>query len=116
MDSNSLYAPPTTSPDSHKGIAVTVLILGIISDVMCLFCFWGAFFSIICSIVAIVLYLAFKKDIGSNVFKLANSGFICSIVSLILTALITVGIIAFYVLYMIAIFGITFIEVIGSIM
>ncbi len=115
MDSSGLYSPPVSSPDKYKGIAVAILILGIISDVMCVLCIWGYFFSLICSIIAVVLYLAFKSEIGSNAIKLAKAGFICGIVSLSLTVLVSIATFLFYFFYMVLVFGMSLLSVFDSI-
>ncbi len=98
-----MYAPPTQDDNNKKqlpagtGLAVAILVLGIISIITCNNFFTG--------IVALILYLVNKAKFTDPEIKgMAKAGFICSIVGIGIQALYFIGV----MLYMLFIFGIAF--------
>lgn len=64
------------------------------------------------SIASIILGSLAKKKCSTDGY--AKAGIICSIINIILCALIIVGIIAYYIIYIIVIFGLLAIGTVGS--
>lgn len=99
---------PIEPVDNKKGIAITILVLGIVADVLCLSCSCAGCISIylaaldilplICAVVGLVLYLVNKNSFGANAAKLAKAGFICSVVSLVVGVVYVIALIVFAIL------------------
>jgi DNA mismatch repair ATPase MutL len=84
------YQPQyNTTPTNGK--AVASLVLGIASVVL-MFFGWTAIVSIILAIVGIILGVGARKEIGPNEGRgLATAGLVCSIISLVLSAIVFIS-------------------------
>lgn len=73
--------------NKSNGKATTSLVLGIVSIIMVFFGFYGSLIGMICGIIGIVLSNKAKKVQPSGC---ATGGFVCSIIGLVLCAVVFV--------------------------
>ena len=86
------YNPVPNGPAPSKGMAIASLVLGIISLVLAWFGY-SAIVSIVLSIVGIILGVSARKKmpVGVPGRGMATGGLVCSIIALILSAIIFVA-------------------------
>ncbi len=107
MDNNQEYVYVEAESNGNKGLAITLLVLGIVSCVLsivccCPGCLGGVldcvlaeFVPFVCGVVGIILYLVKKTGFNADTMKLAKAGFICSIVGIVIVLLGTPVVLVF---------------------
>ena len=96
MNNNGYQSQPNPMQNSNKdGIAIAVLVLGIVSICFCCVA-WGVI-SLACAIVSLVLYSRNKTMFSPQKKGMATAGFITSIIGCVLGAIVfAVCVVAFF--------------------